>query len=707
MVTVCGKQFENLSILKNELIRLNNLYRMGLPEISDKEFDELYYKYVEITGQHIDTIDGKVRYIKLNGEKVDNLLPMNGINKITNVEDFIKWVTKYNLFGKNLVATPKYDGVSGILNNSHDDTIKKGHRTITIKSQDNDASPVHNHFTHINKNTIGDSTMTFDELYHIGEFIIPNDIFKSKYSDIYKNVRNFVAGKLNPLSESTSELNDIYYIRYTAYNKHLEEQNKVQLLDYLNDNFNHVYKVPYVEFEIPENYDRQVLEDKFYELYKHWSEGFVIDGLIIDVDDSETRKQLGFDTKGNPKFTIAYKNEDTFGDRADVKVRSLQFPIDKDGQFNPCITTDLVMLDGAECGRNIFVDTIDFIRKNKISVGADIIIKRGGQIIPRVYKVKNNFEHDAKVFDTYSEMVYEGILPKTCPYCGTDIVYDENEVTMKCGNENCLEIFHKRVEFFFTQIKAKNIGEKLTRQFQAEIFRHNDAYYLDFITAILRTTELEFKKFENFGERKAEITYESIHNALNNASLALLMSATNLFPNLAETKISWVLEKYGITFDNVEKLKYLLLDDVKNTNGYAEKSASVFFKGALPFVSWYESIKETLKLKENTSSVQGDTSGELMGERFCFTGFRNDNLEKLIIQKGGKIKNSFSLDITVLVVKDKSTPPTTKVTKAEKAGIKIIDEKELYQMINLPLNDLVSETVLDSPNTENEHMQLF
>jgi len=280
MITIGDKQFENLSSLKNELIRLNNLYRMGLPEISDKVFDELYYKYVEITGQHINSIDGKVQYLKLNGEKVENLLPMTGINKITTMDDFMKWIVKNNLLGKKLIATPKYDGVSGILNNNQKDTIEQGHRIVTIKGKDNEAYPVHNHFTHINKNIISDSAV-FDEFYHIGEFIMPNDIFKPKYSDVYKNVRNMVAGKLNPLSESTESLKDIYYVRYGVYDKSLKEQNKTHILDYLNSQFNHIYKVPYIEIIISENYDKQVLEDRFYELYKQWSEIFVIDGLVI------------------------------------------------------------------------------------------------------------------------------------------------------------------------------------------------------------------------------------------------------------------------------------------------------------------------------------------------------------------------------------------------------------------------------------------
>ena len=698
MIQFKDLNFSDLNHMKSEIIRINNIYRIGFPEMSDKDFDELYKKYTMLSGKPIKEIDGVVNFIKLTGEKDDlQVKEFTGLNKLTSINDIIKWIEKYNLYNTKLILTPKIDGVSTFVDYDLQNSINKNHLDVYIKSKDNGASPIWNHFTHV-QNTCDNISVPNGE-QHIGEIICLNNVFNEKYVQEYKNVRNFVAGKLNPSSESSSYLNDFIFIRYTLAKS---DKNKSDMIEHLNQ-FN-VYKIPYIEFIISDNSNLNLLEDKFYAYYKQWSVDFVIDGIIIDVDNSEIRKELGFDTKGNPKFTVAYKNEDTFGDRANVKVRSLQFPIDKDGQFNPCITTDLVMLDGAECGKNIFVDTIDFIRKNKISVGADIIIKRGGQIIPRVYKVLTN--QGAEMFDSYKSMVDVNILPKNCPYCGTEIQYDENEVTMKCSNENCSEVFLKRIEFFFTQIKAKNIGEKLVRQFAYELYTYSK-YHLDFITTILRTSESEFRKFENFGDRKAEITYKSIHDAFGSASLAQLMSATNLFPNLAETKISWVLEKYDITFQNIYRLQNLTFENIKTVDGYADKSASVFYKGITSFLLWYENIKEMFELKENTSSVAGNISEELVGKRFCFTGFRNGNLEKLIIERGGKIKNSFSLDITILVVKDKSASPTTKVQKAEKAGIKIIDEKELYQMINLPLNDLVFGVVEDTSNTETNPPSLF
>lgn len=679
MITIGDKIFKNFIELKSELERFNNLYRIGLPEISDKEFNILYQKYVELTGQHIYSLDGKVEYIKLNGDKVKNLLPMTGINKITTIDEFIKWITKYGLFNKKLIITPKYDGVSCVLNNIEEDTLEEGHRIVTIKGKENEAYPINHHFSHINKN-IGSHSPLFDNYFHVGELIMSNETFDLKYSHIYKNVRNMVAGKLNPLSESSEELRDINFIRYNIYDKSLTELNKIDILNYLNTHYNNQFKVPYVELTIfNTDTDKQLLEDHFYNLYKQWSRDFAIDGIIIDVNVSDIRKELGFDTKGNPKFTVAYKNEDTFGDRAAVKIRSLQFPIDKDGYFNPCITTDLANLDGAECGKNIYIDTIDFMRKNKISVGADIIIKRGGQIIPRVYKVSTNFEHKDEVFESYQSMIDADILPSKCPYCETPIMYDEKEVMMKCNYDECPEIFQKQIEFFFTQIKAKGIGEKLIRQFQSELYKYNK-YHLDFISIILQTSEADFRKFESFGERKAEIVYSSIHKSLNNASLPLLMSATNLFSGLAETKISWVLDNFGITFNNIEKLRELTLDGIKNVKGYSDITASVFHCGITGFGLWYESIKELLECKEDISSAVGDISEELVGQKFCFTGFRNTELENKIIQKGGKIKNSFSLDITTLVVKDKSIS-TTKVQKAEKAGITIIDEQELKKSL--------------------------
>ena len=72
----------------------------------------------------------------------------------------------------------------------------------------------------------------------------------------------------------------------------------------------------------------------------------------------------------------------------------------------------------------------------------------------------------------------------------------------------------------------------------------------------------------------------------------------------------------------------------------------------------------------------------MVGQSVCFTGFRNPEMENLIVYEGGKVKNSLTKSTTILVVKDSSVA-TTKVQKAESYGIRVMDEIELREMLKM------------------------
>ena len=83
----------------------------------------------------------------------------------------------------------------------------------------------------------------------------------------------------------------------------------------------------------------------------------------------------------------------------------------------------------------------------------------------------------------------------------------------------------------------------------------------------------------------------------------------------------------------------------------------------------------------------------MAGQVVCFTGFRNPDMERLIMSEGGIVKNSLTKSTTMLVVKD-STVATTKVQKAESWGIRIVDEVELRAMLNM-------QTIIEEQQSSN------
>lgn len=663
------KQFNNIREMALWLENRDAEYRNGFPTVSDIEFDEVLSEYTKLTGQRIS--DGLLPIKKIeNNERIDINLPMAGLEKITTVSDLLSWINSMKAKGcDQFVITPKYDGVSCGIINDVSKLIDNKFVPAYVKSH-NGCYSIYNHYARITR-SVGKACDMIDGLYHVGEIIMHNPTFKEKYSKDYKNVRNMVAGKLNPRSESTDELSDMSYMRYSLTDDNLDEScngrftTKGEIIQYLNDNFNR-HEIP--TMVVTNEWFDDDTESKLDELYRLWSKDFVIDGIVIDVNDIRLRQELGRNTVGNPRYAIAYKGG--FGDVATVTVQSINYTLDKDGVINPSVTTDLAKLDGAVCGNNIFVDNIKYLRDNGLQVGVQCEIKRGGQVIPRVKRVLSTVP-----FKSYNQMLQLGILPETCPCCHQPLEYKEENVDVRCTNESCPDVVVRTAQHFFTTIGVKGLSTISIIKIYNSL---NDFSItgLQFITDLIHHPSY----FDVLGAGNSKKITEDIKKKLSTVSLATLMAATNLFKGLGVIKISLVLDDRDI--DSVYALRTLLIMQIMDVKGYDFKSADNFYDGIEPFADFYNNIKDYVNVDHPKFDVISDSGGCMVGQSVCFTGFRNPEMENLIVAEGGTIKNSLTKSTTILVVKDSSVT-TTKVQKAESYGIRIVDEIELREMLNM------------------------
>ena len=664
------KQFNNIREMALWLEDRDAEYRNGSPTASDREFDEVLSEYTKLTGQRIS--DGLLPVKKIeNNERIDINLPMAGLEKITTVSDLLSWINSMKSKGCNqYVLTPKYDGVScGIINDSSkliDDRFVPAY----VKSH-NGCYSIYNHYARITRNA-GKVCDMIDGLYHVGEIIMYNPTFKEKYSQEYKNVRNMVAGKLNPRSESTPELSDMSYMRYSLTDNNLDEscngrfKTKEETIQYLNENFNR-HEIPMMI--VSDDWFNDNVESKLDELYRSWSKDFVMDGIVIDVNDIRLRQELGRNTVGNPRYAIAYKGG--FGDVATVTVRSINYTLDKDGVVNPSVTTDLAELDGAVCGNNIFVDNIKYLRDNGLQIGVQCEIKRGGQVIPRVKRVLSTTP-----FKSYDQMIRLGILPKNCPCCHRLLEYKESNVDVRCTNESCPDIVIRTAQHFFSMIEVKGLSTvSMTKVYNALNY-DSSITGLQLITNLIHHPD----QFDVLGAGNCKKITEDIKKKLSTVSLATLMAATNLFKGLGVIKISLVLDHRDIS--SIYELQALMLMQIVDVKGYDFKSADNFCKGIEPFIEFYNNISDYVDVDHPKEESIEVSDGCMVGQLVCFTGFRNPEMERLIVSERGKVKNSLTKSTTILVVKDSSVA-TTKVQKAESYGIRVMDEIELREMLKM------------------------
>lgn len=616
-----------------KLEEANKAYRTGNAIMSDKDYDQmvdLLYSYDPenefFSKVGLEVID-ETRKSKLP-------IDMASMNKIKTMEEIYSWL---RLKGINpnteLVATPKFDGLSLCQDEINTGTWTRGDGIYGQKS-DEHYKLIQNHlYEDINEN--GDPFSPIDFAYTYGEVIMPKQTFLEKYSldagtGEFANPRNLVAGLLNS-KEVTEPLKDCQYIKYGAIpNKGITFTTKSEILDRLNTNQRvgvnyHVCKA------------NELTEELLISLFHDWSTDYEIDGIILEVNNLELQESLGRETSSNnPCYARAFKH-DSFEQRAETTILAIEDNISKQGLVKPVAIIEPIKLDGVTVSR-CTLNNYKFVKENGLGVGAKVVIKRSGMVIPKIVEVLESVEFVMPTIE------------------GVELGWNEAGVELITLTETDEQKL-KQIVAFFEILEADNVGEGVITQLW-------DAGYQT-IEAVLNATKKDLESIDRFGKRKAAIVFDSIKKATTNVELSKLQHATGFFKGLGSKKLAL------LEFDEKPTL-----EQVMSIEGFAEISAKSYLDSYDKFFNFVKNLPVTIAEKVEAVQVGDD----LVGSSFVFTGVRRADLEEVITSRGGKIGSSVSKTTTHLVMKAKGSG-SSKETKAISLGVTILTIDELEDML--------------------------
>ena len=255
--------------LETKLLTYNKLYRIGKPVVSDKEYDELFDS---LPADSVLRKSGVIEEVP-SDRKWPLPIPMFSMDKVKTVTELKDWLRSLSVPSDTLlIVTPKYDGISLCANENTGNAWTRGNGYIGQESR--------RHFA----NMLSGSPCTSFE-YTFGEAIMPLPMF-NKYKGEYANTRNLVGGLFNS-SKIDSALRDVAYVRYGCSDINKDKSDILEELNKVNPFFVPSYIVGLSDVLSDDN---DYLEDTFNELYKEYSEIFLIDGLIIEIDSADYRK---------------------------------------------------------------------------------------------------------------------------------------------------------------------------------------------------------------------------------------------------------------------------------------------------------------------------------------------------------------------------------------------------------------------------------
>jgi DNA ligase (NAD+) len=611
----------DIDALKEKLDHANQLYRTGGESpLSDAEYDFLLE---QVNDQKFRS---KVGY-EIEKNKVELAVPMGSLNKIKTQAEVFDWSKSKSIpLDTEICVTPKYDGLSLLvyfIEGKYEGAYTRGDGVL---GQD-----VSEHFT---VNPLCDLRLPQDFTgYLIGECIMDEAKFKSKYSEKFKNPRNMVAGLLSRKTLSR-ELADVCYVAYGVRSSQMNH--KLDQVEFCNQYINAQWKYKV----LCPLYKLEDLKDKELQKVYDSETRFQCDGLVLEVNDSDLFHQIGKETSSlNPAGARAWKPESD--DSLPSIVKEVVWQISKNGAAKPVIRIEPIELSGVTIS-NVTGINARFIEDSGIDQGATVTVIRSGDVIPKIIAVPNAVEKLE--------------LPNECPSCQSDLVWNDNRVDIICRNKSCPAMKKAALIDFFALLKADEVGEGIITSLW-------EAGYQS-VKELLELNMEDLLKLEGFKQRKAKKVLDSIKASVLDVPLPRLQHASNLFRGLGEKKLE-LLQKY----DKVG-LKPSF-DDLLEVDGYSEISAKSYLDS---IDAYWEFAAELPGL--TYKKVLVNSEGIFAGQTLVFTGFRSPELEEQVKSEGGKIGSSVSKKTAVLVVKVKGSG-SSKEKKALDLGVEVWGREDL------------------------------
>ena len=149
---------------------------------------------------------------------------------------------------------------------------------------------------------------------------------------------------------------------------------------------------------------------------------YEIDGIVIKVDDLDQQRRLGA-LHGRPRWARAFKWAPT---TAVTTLRKIHIRVGRTGALNPWAELEPVHVGGVTVSNATLHNEEDINRKD-IREGDLVVVQRAGDVIPQVVGPAGEHRPGTKPFK----------MPKRCPLCGVEVVKPAGEVMHRCPNRAC------------------------------------------------------------------------------------------------------------------------------------------------------------------------------------------------------------------------------------------------------------------------------
>lgn len=637
-------------------------YVLDQPEISDAEYDALMNRLKQLEAAHPEFATPDSPTVRVGGKpregfvKVAHTSPMLSLDNVfseSELRDFDRRVRE--LLGSSAyryVAELKLDGLS--LATYYRDGLFSGAVTRGDGRVGEDVTE--------NARTIRSLPLRVNSQWSSfevrGEVIMNRKAFERLNAERdqeglsrFANPRNAAAGSLRVLEPQITASRRLDYYAYLLL---------VNGQPCLESHWESLKMLETMGFKV--NPKRRLCRgvDELLEFCTEWEEKreelpYEIDGVVAKIDSVTQQRQLGSTAKA-PRWAIAYKYA---ARQAETLVEDIEVQVGRTGALTPVAHLKPVFLGGVTVSRATLHNE-DEIARLGVEIGDTVLVERSGDVIPKVVRVTAQGPN-RRPFR----------FPGTCPVCGGKVVREPDEAVRRCINTNCPARLKESILHFASRnvMNIDGLGEALVDQLV-------DSGLVKSVADLYSLKAEQLERLERMGKKSAANLIRNIENSRKNPLPRVLAALGIRF--VGERTAALLAEHFG-SLDRIAAAGVEELQEAEEVGPKVAESIASFFAEPRNRELVERLRRAGLIFEHHRKAPRG---GSLAGKTFVLTGtlpsLTREEAKRRIESAGGKVTGSVSRNTSYLVAGE---DPGSKLAKAQAAGVPIIGERELLEML--------------------------
>ena len=632
------------------------------PQISDTEYDTLYKQLEKLEQEYPEFILDNSPTQRVGDrvldefEKVIHKVPMLSLSNTFSIEDLRDFDSRISKLSSDdsieYICELKIDGLAISINYENGKLVSAATR--------GDGTVGENVTENIKTIFSIPKTLKTKKSFEVrGEVYLPKKSFELLNKEreennevLFANPRNAAAGSLRQLDSKITAKRRLSAFIYSVVGDENINSQKMAL-------------TVAADLGLPVNPNFKLCKtiDEVVDYIMYWEEHkqdlpYEIDGIVIKVNSYSLQEEIG-STQKSPRWATAYKFPE---EELATKLLDIELSVGRTGIITPVAVLNPINISGSTVSK-ASLHNKDIIDDLDIHIGDMVVVKKAGEIIPKVVRVVEELRL------TNSEKY---VMPNICPSCKSKTFTKEGDPFTRCLNLDCPEQNIRKIIHFASReaLNIEGLGDKVVATlYEKGIIKHTiDLFSLD---------RNKLVELERMGDKSVDNLLNAIENS-KQSSLDKVIFALGIL-NVGK-KAGKILAEYYKNLTNFSKATVDELLELPDIGLITAESIVDYLSNAnnLRF------INELIEIGMNPQyEIQNkNTDNIFSGKTIVLTGklveLTRNEAKEYLERFGAKVTGSVTSKTDYVIAGEKAG---SKLAKAEQLGIQVLSEDEFIDIM--------------------------